>query len=397
MRSRGGSRRRRPSPSCTPRRGTPGSRRSRRAIRSPPTTATACSGSRGRWASTSSSSAPRRRWSPASPTRSVTRDSRLRAVGGGGADRGLEALREGGDGRGRRADRAAPRHAAGAVRAEGGRSRGRQGRRRLSTEAELADAGSPPEGCRRSDVSWRSCSKARRCRSSPSATERTPSRLRPRATSSGRTTATRARTPAAWARSHPVAGLDADAVEELVDTCIRPVLAELARRGTPFVGTLFAGLMLTSDGPRVLEYNCRFGDPETQSVLPLVDGDLLAALAAAATGSLAGSSLGRRRRCRGDRGRSPRATTPARRRPRERRSRGSTGAEAAGALVFHAGTALRDGALVTNGGRLLGVTATGPTVARPPERRLRGSRPDPHPRRPPARRHRARGGVGAEA
>ena len=74
---------------------------------------------------------------------------------------------------------------------------------------------------------------------------------------------------------------------------MRPVLAELVRRGAPFVGTLFAGLMLTADGPRVLEYNCRFGDPETQSVLPLVDGDLLSALAAAAQGSLAGVPLGR--------------------------------------------------------------------------------------------------------
>jgi phosphoribosylamine--glycine ligase len=158
----------------------------------------------------------------------------------------------------------------------------------------------------------------------------------------------------------PATELDADAVEELVEVCIRPVLAELARRGTPFVGTLFAGLMLTADGPRVLEYNCRFGDPETQSVVPLVEGDLLEALAAAATGSLAGTSLGRREGAAvtvvlaaggypgsGDLG------TPI---------EGIDRAEAAGALVFQAGTALRDGELVTNGGRLLGVTATGATV-----------------------------------
>jgi phosphoribosylamine--glycine ligase len=161
------------------------------------------------------------------------------------------------------------------------------------------------------------------------------------------------------------AGVDGDE-SELVETCIRPVLAELAGRGTPFVGTLFAGLMLTSDGPRVLEYNCRFGDPETQSVLPLVEGDLLEALAAAATGSLVGTSLGRRDGAAvtvvitaggypgtGDRG------TPI---------EGIEQAEAAGALVFHAGTALRDGQLVTNGGRLLGVTATGPTIRAARER-----------------------------
>ena len=107
----------------------------------------------------------------------------------------------------------------------------------------------------------------------------------------------------------PRPSLDDDALEELVDTCMRPVLAELVRRGAPFVGTLFAGLMLTAGGPRVLEFNCRFGDPETQSVLPLVDGDLLSALAAAAHGSLGGVSLGRGSRRRGhrraDRGRLP--------------------------------------------------------------------------------------------
>jgi len=159
----------------------------------------------------------------------------------------------------------------------------------------------------------------------------------------------------------PVSGVGDDALDGLVEAYIQPVLGELARRGHPFVGTLFAGLMLTADGPRVLEYNCRFGDPETQSVLPLVDGDLLAALAAAASGSLAGVVLDRVAGAAvtvalvagdypdsGDRG-----TT----------IEGIADAEADGALVFHAGTALNDGKLVTNGGRLLGVTAMGQTVA----------------------------------
>ena len=159
----------------------------------------------------------------------------------------------------------------------------------------------------------------------------------------------------------PVPDVGDDAIESLVETCIQPVLRELARRGNPFLGTLFAGLMLTADGPRVLEYNCRFGDPETQSVLPLVDGDLLAALAAAARGSLRGVALGRLADAAvtvalvagdypssGDRGTA---------------IEGIADAEAEGALVFHAGTALNDGRLVTNGGRLLGVTATGPTLA----------------------------------
>jgi len=159
----------------------------------------------------------------------------------------------------------------------------------------------------------------------------------------------------------PVPDVGDDALDGLVETYIQPVLGELARRGTPFIGTLFAGLMLTANGPRVLEYNCRFGDPETQSVLPLVDGDLLAALTAAASGSLAGVVLGRVAGAAvtvalvagdypdsGDRG-----TT----------IEGIADAEADGALVFHAGTALNDGRLVTNGGRLLGVTAMGQTVA----------------------------------
>jgi phosphoribosylamine--glycine ligase len=159
----------------------------------------------------------------------------------------------------------------------------------------------------------------------------------------------------------PVAGLGPAEVAELVEAIHRPALAELARRGAPFVGVLFAGLMLTSEGPRVLEFNCRFGDPETQSVLPLLDGDLLEALAAAAGGELAGVQM----RPRG--GAAATVVLAARDYPAEG-DRGSPisgveEAEAAGALVFHAGTAVQAGRLVTNGGRVLGVTALGATVA----------------------------------
>ncbi|HZQ64766.1 MAG TPA: phosphoribosylamine--glycine ligase [Gaiellaceae bacterium] len=155
----------------------------------------------------------------------------------------------------------------------------------------------------------------------------------------------------------PVPDIDAAVVGDLADRIHRPVLAELARRGTQFSGLLYAGLMLTSDGPRVLEFNCRFGDPETQSLLPLVAGDLLAALAAAAAGDLRGVELET----------SPRAAVTVvvagERYPEE----GDVGtpiggieeAVAAGTLVFHAGTALRGDTLVTNGGRILDVTAVG--------------------------------------
>ena len=104
-------------------------------------------------------------------------------------------------------------------------------------------------------------------------------------------TATPAPTPAAWARSRRCPGSTRIAVAELVDLVHLPVVEELARRGSPFTGVLFAGLMLTEDGPRVLEFNCRFGDPETQSILPRLEGDFLDALAAAAAGELEGGEL----------------------------------------------------------------------------------------------------------
>ena len=98
----------------------------------------------------------------------------------------------------------------------------------------------------------------------------------------------------------PVPDAGDDVLGWAVETCIRPVLRELARRGTPFVGTLFAGLMLTPDGPGSSSTTAASVTPETQSVLPLVDGDLLTALVAAATGSLAGVALGRLDAVRGD-------------------------------------------------------------------------------------------------
>ncbi len=159
----------------------------------------------------------------------------------------------------------------------------------------------------------------------------------------------------------PVPGLDATQIAALVEIVYEPVLGELARRGTSFVGLLFAGLMITPDGVRVLEFNCRFGDPETQSVVPLVDGDLLQALAAAAAGELEGVELSSRPEA------AVTVVVAARGYPGEG-DRGSVisgipEAEAAGALVFHAGTALQGDRVVTNGGRIVGVTGLGETVA----------------------------------
>jgi len=152
----------------------------------------------------------------------------------------------------------------------------------------------------------------------------------------------------------PVPGFGADEVAELVDRIHAPVLEVLARRGAPFVGVLFAGLMLTAGGPKVLEFNCRFGDPETQSLLPRLDGDLLGALAAAAAGEIGDVELTS----------APRAAVTVVVAGGEYPERNDSGspiegidaAEGLGALVFHGGTAVHDDVLVTNGGRILGVT-----------------------------------------
>ena len=157
----------------------------------------------------------------------------------------------------------------------------------------------------------------------------------------------------------PVTELTPANVEELLATVHRPVLAELATRGVPFVGLLYAGLMLTEDGPKVLEFNCRFGDPETQAILPRIQGDLLETLAAAAEGDLGPDGLGV----------TDEAAVTVVLAAREYPEQGDSGTPIEGvddaethALVFHAGTAIQNGRLVTNGGRVLDITALGPTV-----------------------------------
>ena len=168
----------------------------------------------------------------------------------------------------------------------------------------------------------------------------------------------------------PVPALSVGEVADLVESVHRPVVEELARRGTPFVGVLFAGLMLTDDGPKVLEFNARFGDPETQSILPRLDGDLLGALLAAAGGDLEGVEIAASDEAAvtvvlaagGYPGASDSGTT----------IDGIEEAEAGGALVFHAGTALHGDRLVTNGGRILSVTGTGTTLGEARDRAYAG-------------------------
>ena len=156
----------------------------------------------------------------------------------------------------------------------------------------------------------------------------------------------------------PVPAVDTAALVERVH---QPVVEELARRGTPFVGCLFAGLMLTAEGPRVLEFNARFGDPETQALVPRLQGDLLGALAATANGDTGGVRL---------RESSQAAVTVVIAGPDYPERSDYAGAPisgleeaAAAALLFHGGTAVRNGRVITNGGRILSLTALAPTLA----------------------------------
>ncbi len=150
--------------------------------------------------------------------------------------------------------------------------------------------------------------------------------------------------------------------EEVMARIIRPTLAEMARRGTPFRGVLFAGLMLTADGPKLIEFNVRFGDPECQALMLRLRSDLLTALLAAVEGRLDQVSLAWESQP------SLVVVMAAEGYPSSPR-KGSVieglehAAQVPGAQVFHAGTARReDGALVADGGRVLAVCGTGPDL-----------------------------------
>jgi phosphoribosylamine---glycine ligase len=155
----------------------------------------------------------------------------------------------------------------------------------------------------------------------------------------------------------PVAGYDEEKVAELAAVVHQPIVDLMAARGTPFHGVLYAGVMLTEQGPKVLEFNVRFGDPETQAVLPRLSSDLLdALLACTRPGGLAGMRLQWRSEC---------AVSVV------LASAGYPASSSSGDVisglaevpaeieVTHAGTALREGEVVTAGGRVLNVTALG--------------------------------------
>jgi phosphoribosylamine---glycine ligase len=160
----------------------------------------------------------------------------------------------------------------------------------------------------------------------------------------------------------PAPVLDEAMQQRVLTEIVRPTIAAMREEGAPYHGVLYAGLMITRDGPRVVEFNCRFGDPECQAILPRLDEDLLPLLLATATGGPLPPSVRWR----------PDASVcvvlasdgyPG----RYDTGRPITGVEAAGrvpgATIFHAGTARRDSALVTAGGRVLAVQALGDNIA----------------------------------
>jgi phosphoribosylamine--glycine ligase len=152
----------------------------------------------------------------------------------------------------------------------------------------------------------------------------------------------------------PVPWLPSDVYRTMVTDIAEPVAAELARRGSPFSGLLYAGLAVTSNGPAVIEFNCRFGDPETQSVLALLESPLGQLLYATATGELASFGDLRWRA-----GTAVTVVLAAENYPsRPRVGDVIVGSEADG--ILHAGTARRDdGAIVSSGGRVLSAVGTG--------------------------------------
>ncbi|NTV65963.1 MAG: phosphoribosylamine--glycine ligase, partial [Oscillochloris sp.] len=164
----------------------------------------------------------------------------------------------------------------------------------------------------------------------------------------------------------PVDDVSQAQLDHIVATCLQPVINVLAARGTPFRGVLYAGMMLTEMGPRVLEYNARFGDPEAQALVPLIEGDLLEALYGCATGQLHVEKLRRRKGyavcvvlCAAGYPERPRKGDPI---------RGVEAVDDDKVIIFHAGTALGANGLCTAGGRVIGVTGLGGTLRQARER-----------------------------
>ncbi|WP_294340800.1 phosphoribosylamine--glycine ligase [uncultured Selenomonas sp.] len=159
----------------------------------------------------------------------------------------------------------------------------------------------------------------------------------------------------------PAPVMTPEMTERAVEEILKPTIAAMAKEGRVYRGCLYLGLMVTADGPKVVEFNARFGDPETQVVLPLLDSDLVAIMCACADGTLADVPI------RWKDGAAVCVVLASGGYPghydKGQEIHGLADAEAMGALVFHAGTAMKDGKLVTNGGRVLGVVGRGADIS----------------------------------
>lgn len=159
----------------------------------------------------------------------------------------------------------------------------------------------------------------------------------------------------------PAPVLTPELQKEVMETVMLPAVAGMEKEGRPYKGILYAGLMMTAAGPKVLEFNCRFGDPETQPILMRLGSDLLEALLAAAEGNLDKVTLEWKKQA------AVCVVMAAKGYPGEYlKGSGISGLDKAALLpdtvVFHAGTTKRDGKIVTSGGRVLGVTALGADI-----------------------------------
>jgi phosphoribosylamine--glycine ligase/phosphoribosylformylglycinamidine cyclo-ligase len=158
----------------------------------------------------------------------------------------------------------------------------------------------------------------------------------------------------------PPPDVDDALIAQIMQTIVQPTIDGMAERGTPYVGVLYAGLMLTADGPKVIEFNCRFGDPETQVVLPLLQSDLVELMLACMNGRLTPNMV------KIHPGACATVVMAAPGYPASYpKGLPITGLDALpeDVLVFHAGTARQNGQLVTSGGRVLAVTARGADLA----------------------------------
>ena len=159
----------------------------------------------------------------------------------------------------------------------------------------------------------------------------------------------------------PAPVMTPEMTERATEEILKPTIAAMAKEGRVYRGCLYLGLMITKDGPKVVEFNARFGDPETQVVLPLLDGDLVQIMCACSDGTLADVPIHWKS------GAAVCVVLAAGGYPasyeKGHEIRGIRAAEDTGTLVFHAGTAEQNGKIITNGGRVLGVVGMGEDIA----------------------------------